>query len=73
MPSALPSFEARLPVAWAFGQEGETLLYVFFLRFDIDFGNGCISRQKRAIDELPFFCWLRYFRARGAGFRGSYM
>ena len=57
----LPGFEPRLPVVWAFGQEGETLLYVFSLRFDIDFGNGCVCRQKRAVDELPLFAGFDIF------------
>ena len=57
----LPSFETRLPVAWAFGQEGETRLYVFCLRFDIDSGNGCISWQKGAVDELSLFAGFDIF------------
>ena len=37
------------------------LLYVFSLRFDIDSGNGCISWQKRAVDELPLFAGFDVF------------
>ena len=36
-------------------------MYVFFLRFDIDFGNGCISWQKRAVDKLPLFAGFDIF------------
>ena len=57
----LPGFETRSPVAWAFGQEGKSFLYVFSLRFDIDFDTGCISRQKGAVDELPLFAGFDIF------------